>query len=124
MQQCVLVDGMDEGIVAELGDIEPALCGPVVEGLDIFHYVVERDAVGIDEAIDHGIEDKGVVGAGAKAEGEFHLANLTAKTRRRKGFFCVGMSVNRKDAEVQRFLKISGLRFGRGFTSNMSAGIL
>lgn len=72
MQQSVLANGMQKGVVAEFGNVELVLLCPYVQGFYVFHDIVEGDAVGIYKAVYHGIEDEGIIGAGAESECKFH----------------------------------------------------
>ena len=50
---------------AEGGEFEFALKGSAVEGFDIYQFVLEAIAAGIDFVLGQGIEHEGVVGIGA-----------------------------------------------------------
>ena len=67
-QQPVPVGQVGVGVDGQRGDLEPAVRGPAVEGLDVAQDVLETEAAGRDELLGQRVEHERVVGVRAVAQ--------------------------------------------------------
>src|ERR1700760_932419 len=72
IEQLVTTRQQRKHAITDLGNIEAALQCPLVERLNILEVHIEVEPPGVDLFIDKRVKYKGVVGAGAGAEGEGH----------------------------------------------------
>ncbi len=68
-EQGVLVADVGVGVDANGGEVEFALGGAFVQGLDVLQDMFEAEAVGRDELFRQGVEHESVVGVGRMTEG-------------------------------------------------------
>ena len=69
-EQRILFAQMAQGVIGDLGEVEPALERQAVQRLHVLEPFPELDARDVDLAVDEGVEDERVVRAGRIAYGE------------------------------------------------------